>query len=266
MQLMMQTMKVIFGLMVVWFSGQTARAMDKSQDPIPLEQKVDQAWTITQYVDPQSESPKVIINAGTINGLYRGVNLQVYRQLRYQKIPTGSLKIEEVKDRYAIASVVEEGSDMSQAMFPKFPGVMAGDRIERTDVRLAKRRIITPELSMKYSELFHDPKSTPFSYELTEQGKQMLKDKMQQFLTARIPKIMIEGHTDHNGPSHENQIESYQRALTIRQFLVEELEFDADRLVAVGFGESEPVDQSYAAGYQDHNRRIVIKSVGIQNM
>ena len=74
---------------------------------------------------------------------------------------------------------------------------------------------------------------------------------------------MIEGHTDQNGSSSDNQIESYQRALTIRQFIIDELNMDENRIIAVGFGESEIIDDSYVAGYRQNNRRIVFKTVQV---
>ena len=74
---------------------------------------------------------------------------------------------------------------------------------------------------------------------------------------------MIEGHTDQKGDSEQNQIETYQRALTIRQYLIDELGFDENRVTAIGLGESEPISDVILPGNADRSRRIVLKVVPI---
>lgn len=242
-----------------------ARLFAKSNEQ-HFKDKPDNTWRITQYIDPMSDSSQVMINAGEINGLYEGIKLNTYRKIGFKKIETGQLKVEHVKEHFAIASIIQEGTPFSLAAFPRFPGIMAGDFLERADVKLAKRLIVTPTLSLMYAKMFFDPLANPNTFEMTPQGKELIREKVMPFMDAKIGKLLIEGHTDHNGPARENQIESYQRALTIRQFLIDELQFDSDRVVAVGLGEEDQVDTSFAAGYRENNRRIVIKSFGNQNL
>ena len=51
--------------------------------------------------------------------------------------------------------------------------------------------------------------------------------------------------------------------MTVRQFLVDELGFDPDRVLAVGYGESEQTDGSMAPGSEIANRRIILKAVPV---
>jgi len=50
----------------------------------------------------------------------------------------------------------------------------------------------------------------------------------------------------------------------VRQYLIDELGFDPKRVVAVGYGEAEPADQSLAPGYIEANRRIVLKAIPLE--
>jgi outer membrane protein OmpA-like peptidoglycan-associated protein len=66
--------------------------------------------------------------------------------------------------------------------------------------------------------------------------------------------IQIEGHADASGSAEYNQSLSTQRALTVRDFLVERHGIDPNRLLARGKGEIEPYDRSDP--YAKINRRV----------
>ena len=72
---------------------------------------------------------------------------------------------------------------------------------------------------------------------------------------------MVIGHTDSSGPAEANQIESYQRAVVVRQYLIDTLGFDADRVVALGKGEDELPEEPLTPNYKQRARRIVVKVV-----
>ena len=59
--------------------------------------------------------------------------------------------------------------------------------------------------------------------------------------------------------SQRAQMESYQRALTVRQTLIDELGIDPDRIVAIGMGESEDPQNANLPGAEDEARRVIIK-------
>jgi outer membrane protein OmpA-like peptidoglycan-associated protein len=177
----------------------------------------------------------------------------------------GQLKVVEVQDRFTVARVEKQGSDMVQALFPKFPEIMAGDFAVIQRVNIARRPLVIPNAAIHYADLFADPNSRPGTFELKAQGADRLRDLAKPFANARLSMLMVEGYTDQEGSASANQVESYQRALTVRQFLIDELGFDESRVVAVGYGEAQPADTSFAPGSTDANRRIVLKAITIQN-
>jgi len=67
---------------------------------------------------------------------------------------------------------------------------------------------------------------------------------------------VIEGHTDNRGSDAYNQALSERRARAVRNELVNEHGIDSDRVSAVGYGESRPVDTSNTEAGHARNRRI----------
>ena len=112
-----------------------------------------------------------------------------------------------------------------------------------------------------YFTLFKNPKADPRTYELSEVGKKALRKEIEDLKTSTSPLIMIKAFTDVTGDYKKNQVESYQRALTIKQFMVDEMSFHPDRVVAIGFGEWEPKYSVHVPGHNRKNRRVQIKPV-----
>jgi outer membrane protein OmpA-like peptidoglycan-associated protein len=68
-------------------------------------------------------------------------------------------------------------------------------------------------------------------------------------------KITVEGHTDNMGGPQKNQQLSERRAQAVRDYLIRE-GVPADRIVAVGKGESEPVASNKTSAGRLQNRRV----------
>lgn len=68
---------------------------------------------------------------------------------------------------------------------------------------------------------------------------------------------VIEGHTDSDGTEDYNQDLSERRAQVVVETLVEEHDIEADRLRAVGYGESRPVADNDTPEGKARNRRTV---------
>jgi OOP family OmpA-OmpF porin len=66
----------------------------------------------------------------------------------------------------------------------------------------------------------------------------------------------IEGHTDNVGDAAYNQKLSQRRADSVKRYLVEEFGIAADRLVANGLGESQPVASNDTPEGRQRNRRV----------
>jgi outer membrane protein OmpA-like peptidoglycan-associated protein len=69
-------------------------------------------------------------------------------------------------------------------------------------------------------------------------------------------KVELQGHTDSSGSDKKNLALSQARADAVRSALISKHGIDADRLVAKGYGESQPVDTNNNAGGRKNNRRV----------
>ena len=228
-------------------------------------------FKVIQYVDADAGDQLVVIDAGTKDGVLKGTVFKTYRSSTQQGslgqgalwVSTGGLKAVEVQADYTVAAITDQAPNMARAFFPRFPGVMAGDVAVSQRVALVRKQIVTPERTLSYFDLFNDPQSSPQNFELSPEGRAQLTAAASEFGHARLSLLMVEGYTDHKGSTNTNQVESYQRALTIRQFLIHELGFDEKRVIAIGYGETEQVDASMAPGYVQANRRIVLKAIPV---
>ena len=256
-------------------------------------------FPITQILEGDPQLNLIIFAAGSSSGIIKGMVLDALRPapgalLEGQKfkcspgtlmppaeagkgltaaqakknlwIQTGRIRALEVQELYTIAQIEKQGSPMSQAFFPQFAGVMVGDMVTIPDLRLARRPVIVPTLTLSYFGLFDDPQQRPSTLEVSREGHKLLREAALQLASLRLSMLLVEGYTDQEGPSDENQRESYQRALTIRQVLIDEYQFDPQKVVAIGYGELELQDATFAPGSVQRNRRIVLKPVPSSEM
>ncbi|WP_224372498.1 Ig-like domain-containing protein [Hyalangium versicolor] len=89
------------------------------------------------------------------------------------------------------------------------------------------------------------------SYPLLKQVGQVLR------ANPEITKVRVEGHTDSQGNDASNLDLSQRRANKVRQRLIQEEGIAPERLEAVGYGESQPVDTNKTAKGRENNRRVV---------
>lgn len=225
----------------------------------------EDAAQVMYYTNPE-RSNFVVINRGSSHSLIAGSILKSYRSSWLEglndqgiDVETGSLKVVSVSKSHAIAKILKQGSGLSKSLFSDFPGIMAGDLLKAPKYVLSRRQEVLPELQLFYHELFKDPKSTPYTFELSVDGKNKIHDMTEQFSTKRFNKLLIKGYTDSAGPAKANQIESYQRALTIKQFLIDRLGYQRENVIAIGMGEYDLLDQSNVSGHMKRNRRVIIK-------
>lgn len=232
--------------------------------PPPMEP----AYRILRYLEMKDTSEQlVMITGGRNQGVVEGAVFKSYRRAPSPTgkpgdtiwVETGTLKALQVATDYTIATILGQETLESKAFFAKHPGIMAGDWVIEHKVTLSAQQVVTPSATLAYADLFEDPKAFPMTFELTERGKNILRDLAARFSDRRVPALIVEAYTDQNGPEDANQIESQQRAMAIRQFLIDELGFNPDRVLPVGFGEGDPIGKTFVPGYIEKNRRIVIK-------
>jgi outer membrane protein OmpA-like peptidoglycan-associated protein len=69
-------------------------------------------------------------------------------------------------------------------------------------------------------------------------------------------KVTIEGHTDNTGKAEANLKLSQARAEAVVKWLTEHLQTPADRMVAKGFGDTQPIADNKTAKGRAKNRRV----------
>lgn len=84
-----------------------------------------------------------------------------------------------------------------------------------------------------------------------------LLDKIFNDIQSRseVQSVRVEGHTDNIGSDTYNQKLSVKRANSIRTFLINK-GYEANKIVAVGMGESNPIDDNTTRNGRAHNRRV----------
>ena len=226
----------------------------------------EDARRIIQLLEVDGKS-MVVVKGGRKEGVVAG---EIFVSYRLAPSPTGKdedrlwvetgvMKAVHLEEHFSLARVVSNTSFMSRAMFPRHSGVMAGDWVREKSLQITRRPILTPTTSIGYHEIFEDPMAWPNSFELTEEGRSALRKAAAPYLKFRLPILFVEAYTDAAGPADSNQVESYQRALTVRQFLIEDMGFTPQRVVAIGYGETEQIDPSNVSGQKLANRRITFR-------
>jgi outer membrane protein OmpA-like peptidoglycan-associated protein len=223
-------------------------------------------YKIRGYLASGEDAKFVVVEAGRTSGVTSG---EVFRAVRPARggmntpIETGLLKVIAVHENESIAEVTQQGTPQSVTLFGGYADVMAGDVAMGQRISIVRAKALAPEVTIRFSQLFDDPKGQPTTFELTPGGRERLREVAAEVASIKAGMLMIEGHTDQKGGLEQNQIESYQRALTIRQYLIDELGFDENRVTAIGLGESEPISDVILPGNADRSRRIVLKVVPI---
>ncbi|WP_326522500.1 OmpA family protein [Archangium lipolyticum] len=116
----------------------------------------------------------------------------------------------------------------------------------KSKVRLEANRIVI--LEKVYFATAKDV-ILPKSFDLLKQVGTVLRANPQ------IEKLRVEGHTDDQGNDASNLKLSQRRANNVRAFLIRE-GIAAERLEAVGFGETKPVDTNKTSAGRENNRRV----------
>ena len=73
-----------------------------------------------------------------------------------------------------------------------------------------------------------------------------------------VPTILIAGHTDSIGKEAYNQRLSERRAQAVRAYLIDHFNIDGQKLVARGYGETQPRDTNDTEEGRQRNRRVEV--------
>jgi OOP family OmpA-OmpF porin len=87
----------------------------------------------------------------------------------------------------------------------------------------------------------------------------VLDDAARVFKAKPTMRVEISGHTDSIGSDSYNMKLSNQRANSVRDYLIRYHNIDPSRLIAVGYGETQPIADNRTRSGRDMNRRIEFK-------
>lgn len=93
---------------------------------------------------------------------------------------------------------------------------------------------------------------------LTMNARTILDEVADRLVARGDLRVEIGGHTDDRGSDSYNQALSEQRAQSVMHYLVER-GVAADRLSAVGYGETQPADRNDTDDGRERNRRVELK-------
>lgn len=124
------------------------------------------------------------------------------------------------------------------------------------DEKPGKVRITHEQIEITEKIQFEVAKSRilPVSYGILNQVAQVMRD-------YPAISIRIEGHTDSDGSDTYNQKLSQQRATAVLDYLVGQ-SLDRSRMVAIGLGETQPIDTNRTADGRSSNRRVEFHITG----
>lgn len=101
----------------------------------------------------------------------------------------------------------------------------------------------------------------PKSFDLTQESKQLLDEAVITInASPEFQKIEIQAHTDYKGSGDANLKLSEQRAQSVKSYLVSQGVLEK-RLIAKGYGESQPIADNKTEEGRAKNRRVELKVI-----
>jgi outer membrane protein OmpA-like peptidoglycan-associated protein len=188
------------------------------------------------------------VKIGTEQGVQIGTVMNVYREKEIEaefgnfRIKTlmfvGRMKAYDVKDQYTVGRVTE----------------LAGHSDPHRDRRAVMvRDFVQPVFVVESENLFDQGSSTLRPEAIRE------LDRAAAFIRRFRPtKVRIEGHTDNTGDEGLNVELSEGRAVSVKEYMVNQAGFDDNMFITVGYGEAKPIASNDTPEGQRRNRRFEI--------
>jgi len=151
----------------------------------------------------------------------------------------------------------------THAVFIDAPGF----RIHREDVTVAAGDVYVIRTTMKPTKVAVERKEIKIlesvffetaSDVILSQSFDLLNEVADTIIGNNVGKVQVEGHTDDRGNDAYNMDLSQRRADSVRRYLIGR-GVPADQLVAVGFGETQPIAPNTTTAGRAQNRRVVFR-------
>ncbi len=253
--------KKISLLIAFWTFGSLARGVQNEATHLANP-------VVGQVLKKKGQVPSVILEFGAKQGLQAGSLYEAFRERigtstsghQSGLIKTGEIKITELGETWATGLVTQMSHPVAKLLFKKYPYLMAGDELQLKKTPIEPKTMLSPRWVLRFSELFEDPRPRSGNYELSQDGKKVLSLIAAEYRSLKIPTLGVFGYSDHLGPSDLNQAESYERALTVRQYLLSMEGFRNQRVEAFGLGEHDLATSGFEPNHEDINRRIEFRT------
>jgi len=139
---------------------------------------------------------------------------------------------------------------------------------ENQDYNVLKMPSMEGTVSFEYKLIISPPKTYTLDNVFFDTGKSTLKPEsskelnelVEYMLMKKSLKIEIAGHTDNVGNKEANQKLSEDRANAVRAYLVKK-GVDAARVIAKGYGDTQPVAENTTDAGKQKNRRTEVRSL-----
>jgi outer membrane protein OmpA-like peptidoglycan-associated protein len=123
-------------------------------------------------------------------------------------------------------------------------------------------------VNFEYKLIINPPKVYTLDNVFFDTGKSVLKPEsfkelnelVDYMISKKSLKVEIAGHTDNVGNKDANQKLSQDRANSVKSYLVKK-GVDAGRIIAKGYGDSQPIAENTTDEGKQKNRRTEVRSV-----
>ena len=185
-----------------------------------------------------------LLDQGSDSNINTGDVLKVYRQRVFDpneapmRFFIGTMTMREVRYSESVGIFEPNDSAINRLMI-RFQNAMEGD-------------LVAPQLILEASLLFDSGQA-----ELREGANDELA-KVASFIGVFAPhKLIVEGHSDSDGQPESNLVLSEERAIAVREFLVNRYDHIRPAMVeAIGYGEEQPRAPNDTPDNKAKNRRI----------
>ncbi len=202
-----------------------------------LKSNADRVLTVTGYYDESEPAPE----------LYPDMGLARANTIKEELENLGVDAAQIVSDsEVADADNLTDGRITNGITFAFAEKSLTDSRLERI-----RENVVGQPLT-----LFFESGETEIS--LSSEQKEIFSDMI--YFMDRVPDSNLEigGHTDSIGDKNDNKRISRKRAESVRDYLSEN-GIDADRMTAVGYGESKPIgDNNYEPGRRQNRRTEIV--------
>ncbi|MCE3280056.1 MAG: hypothetical protein K0S44_2247 [Bacteroidetes bacterium] len=139
---------------------------------------------------------------------------------------------------------------------------------ENKDYNVLKVPAMEGTVTFEYKLIINPPKMYTLDNVFFDTGKSTLKTESfkelnelaEYMLLKKSLKVEIAGHTDNVGNKDANQKLSEDRAKSVKAYLVKK-GIQADRVVAKGYGDTQPVSDNDSDAGKQKNRRTEVRSM-----